>query len=76
MIDKRERKNSQNRNNIHQNDRDKKIIRKNNQNNRKKQSFNKFKMTYYYCNKIKHLKNKYKNFIVNQKTKKNSNFTT
>ena len=76
IIDEHDRKNSRNQNNIHRNNRDKKIIRKNNRDDREKQSLDKFKITYYYCNKIKHLKNECKNFIVDQKTKKNSTFTT
>ena len=66
----RKRDENRNQNDIHQNNRDKKIIRKNDRDDRKKQSFDKFKTTCYYCNKIKHLKNKCKNFIVDQKTKK------
>ena len=76
IINNQKRNENRNQNDVHRNNRDKKIIRKNNRNDCEKQSFNKFKMTCYYYSKIKHLKNKCKNFIVDQKTKKNSNFTT
>ena len=64
MTNDRKRDENRNQNDVHRNDRDKKIIRENDRDNREKRSFNKFKMTCYYCNKIEHLKNEYKNFIV------------
>ena len=64
------RKSSQNQNNIHWENYNKKIIYENNRDNCNKQSFDIFKMTCYSCNKRKHLKNKCKNLIVNQKAKK------
>ena len=64
MTNDRKRDENRNQNNVHRNNRDRKIIRENNRDDREKRSFDKFKMTCYYCNKIKYLKNECKNFIV------------
>ena len=74
MTNDRKRDENRNQNDVHRNNRDKKTIRENDRNDREKQSFDKFKITYYYCNKIKHLKNECRNFIVDQKMKKKFKF--
>ena len=76
ITDDRKRDENRNQNDVYRNDRDKKIIRDNDRDDREKRSLDKFKMTCHYCNKIKHLKNECRNFIIDQKTKKNSNSTT